>query len=117
MRREIDYETRTEIIFEVFATDQGLPPLTGSASITVQVQDLNDNYPVYVPDNFYHGVIIPQYKAYKSCIDTVQATDADSGQNGVVVYTFKNLEYKFEIGPDSGLFVSISWLCSSSKNS
>ncbi|XP_061092274.1 protocadherin-12 isoform X2 [Conger conger] len=42
----LDYEESHTFSFIVEATDQGQPPLTSSATVIVDVQDVNDNYPV-----------------------------------------------------------------------
>ena len=82
----------------------GTPALSGTTTLTVSILDLNDNYPEFQPSNFYHAVLTPDYANQFTCAEEVTATDIDSGQNAVIVYSFKNLEYKFEIGPDSGQF-------------
>uniref|UniRef100_A0A3Q3MS59 Cadherin-23 n=1 Tax=Mastacembelus armatus TaxID=205130 RepID=A0A3Q3MS59_9TELE len=72
----------------VVATDQGRPPLWGTADLIITVIDVNDNRPVFVrPAN---GTIIhileeqppglPVYEVY--------ATDSDEGVNGEVRYAF-----------------------------
>ncbi|XP_055018856.1 cadherin-23 [Boleophthalmus pectinirostris] len=72
----------------VVATDQGRPPLWGTATLIITVIDVNDNRPVFVrPAN---GTIIhiseeqpPGLPVYE-----VHATDADEGVNGEVRYAF-----------------------------
>uniref|UniRef100_A0A3Q3WPX5 Cadherin-23 n=1 Tax=Mola mola TaxID=94237 RepID=A0A3Q3WPX5_MOLML len=72
----------------VVATDQGRPPLWGTADLIITVIDVNDNRPVFVrPAN---GTIIhiseeqpPGLPVYE-----VHATDADEGVNGEVRYAF-----------------------------
>ncbi|KAA8590065.1 hypothetical protein FQN60_013999, partial [Etheostoma spectabile] len=72
----------------VVATDQGRPPLWGTADLIITVIDVNDNRPVFVrPAN---GTIIhiseeqpPGLPVYE-----VHATDSDEGVNGEVRYGF-----------------------------
>lgn len=45
-RRPLDYEESRSHSFVVEAVDQGHPPLSGTATVQIQVLDLNDNYPV-----------------------------------------------------------------------
>ncbi|XP_014848327.1 PREDICTED: cadherin-23 isoform X2 [Poecilia mexicana] len=74
--------------FTVVATDQGRPPLWGTADLIITVIDVNDNRPVFVrPAN---GTIIhiaeeqpPGLPVYE-----VHATDSDAGVNGEVRYAF-----------------------------
>uniref|UniRef100_A0AAV2JL38 Cadherin domain-containing protein n=1 Tax=Knipowitschia caucasica TaxID=637954 RepID=A0AAV2JL38_KNICA len=72
----------------VVATDQGRPPLWGTARLIITVIDVNDNRPTFVrPAN---GTIIhiseeqpPGLNVYE-----VHATDSDEGVNGEVRYGF-----------------------------
>ncbi|XP_068597669.1 cadherin-23 [Brachionichthys hirsutus] len=72
----------------VVATDQGRPPLWGTADLLIAVIDVNDNRPVFIrPAN---GTIIhiseeqpPGLPVYE-----VHATDSDEGVNGEVRYAF-----------------------------
>ncbi|KAJ8405289.1 hypothetical protein AAFF_G00322800 [Aldrovandia affinis] len=46
IQQSLDYEESHTFSFIVEATDQGQPPLTSSATVVIDVQDINDNYPV-----------------------------------------------------------------------
>ncbi|XP_068427003.1 protocadherin-12 isoform X2 [Clinocottus analis] len=46
VQRPLDYEESHSYSFTVEAVDQGHPPLTGTASVQIDVQDVNDNRPV-----------------------------------------------------------------------
>ncbi|XP_059918643.1 protocadherin alpha-3-like [Gadus macrocephalus] len=82
----LDRETDAQYTVTILATDDGSPPLSGTAVVTVQVSDVNDNEPrftepvlnVYVRENGPVGVIVK----------TVSAVDADVDQNGQVKYSF-----------------------------
>ncbi|CAH8502615.1 unnamed protein product [Schistosoma rodhaini] len=93
--RSLDYERLDdrEIYATFYAIDGGDPSLTGSLSIIVRLLDMNDNPP-----------IIQQYTATEQLITLpenttmddkpffiVNATDADSGENGRLTYTFSPL--------------------------
>lgn len=41
-----DYETSSSYSFIVEAVDQGHPPLSGTATVQIEIRDVNDNYPV-----------------------------------------------------------------------
>ncbi|CAL8304798.1 unnamed protein product, partial [Arctogadus glacialis] len=82
----LDRETDAQYTVTILATDEGSPPLSGTAVVTVQVSDVNDNEPrftepvlnVYVRENGPVGVVVK----------TVSAVDADVDQNGQVKYSF-----------------------------
>ncbi|XP_022620226.1 protocadherin-12 isoform X2 [Seriola dumerili] len=46
IRRPLDYEESRTYSFIVEAVDHGHPPLTSTATVQVDVEDVNDNYPV-----------------------------------------------------------------------
>lgn len=46
VQRPLDYEESHTYSFMVEAVDQGYPPLTSTASVQIDIQDVNDNYPV-----------------------------------------------------------------------
>ncbi|XP_049442371.1 protocadherin-12-like [Epinephelus fuscoguttatus] len=46
VQRPLDYEESRSYSFMVEAVDQGHPPLTSTASVQIDIQDVNDNYPV-----------------------------------------------------------------------
>lgn len=46
VQRPLDYEESRSYSFTVEAVDQGHPPLTSTASVQIDIQDVNDNYPV-----------------------------------------------------------------------
>ncbi|XP_056147700.1 cadherin-23 [Lampris incognitus] len=72
----------------VVATDQGRPPLWGTASLHITVIDVNDNRPVFVrPTN---GTImhILEEQPPGLLVYEVFATDGDEGVNGEVRYAF-----------------------------
>lgn len=47
LSRHLDYETSQRHSLIVTATDSGVPPLSSNLTILVEVQDVNDNPPVF----------------------------------------------------------------------
>lgn len=39
-------------LFQIIVTDQGIPPLSASASVIINVHDVNDKDPVFEPDMY-----------------------------------------------------------------
>ena len=52
----LDYETDTTHIFYVLAIDSGNNPQTGTATVTVFVNDLNDNVPIFTQSQYVGAV-------------------------------------------------------------
>ena len=70
--RPLDREASTQHHLIVIATDHGIPPLTGSATVQLSLLDVNDNGPefeaVYTPV-IYENVFGPQVGRTESCMD------------------------------------------------
>lgn len=90
--RSIDRETIDTFRLTVVATDQAKMPakrLTAEKLVTVIVEDVNDNEPVFITMNAavlpYKDLnVVPGRNGY--VIMTVNAFDADSSSNGLVTY-------------------------------
>ena len=50
--RPLDREERDVYKFHVIATDLGDPPLSSSVSVVIQIQDVNDNNPIFESHNY-----------------------------------------------------------------
>lgn len=86
LKSELDRETVPSFVVKVTAVDGGAPSLTSTATVTVTVQDINDNSPVFAPyDTVYE---ISEAAEIGKTIATISATDADLEEFGLVVYTF-----------------------------
>uniref|UniRef100_A0A672Y6W7 Protocadherin-16 n=1 Tax=Sphaeramia orbicularis TaxID=375764 RepID=A0A672Y6W7_9TELE len=80
----LDRETHMEVWFLVVAADGGEPSLSSTATVTVLVEDLNDNEPVFQQQ--LYNVSVPDHTQPGAEILTVIATDRDSGRFGQVTY-------------------------------
>ena len=99
--RALDRETRAQYTLKAVATDgcnQG--PLSSMASVTVQVEDVNDNAPVcdQSPVNAWVSTRTPT----KQVVTAVTATDADQGENGTVCFALSDEENLFGIDAETG---------------
>ncbi|XP_029467149.1 protocadherin-23 [Rhinatrema bivittatum] len=102
----LDHETEAELQLLAVATDLGDPPLASTCTVTINVEDVNDNEPVF--EQQVYNVSLPEHAPVGHCFLQVKATDADSGQFGHIQYFlydgFHNCEksYLFHIDPDAG---------------
>lgn len=133
VQHPLDYEESNTYQFIVEAVDQGHPPLTSTASVQINIQDVNDNYPVIkepkprnglatisVPVNADRGEIVtelgheeltadlaPDHLVFEGFLgfyaSTIKAEDSDSGPSG-------QLRYLITSADPEGLF----WLNESS---
>ncbi|KAK7101763.1 hypothetical protein V1264_020094 [Littorina saxatilis] len=104
----LDAESQSTYILMVTATDHGTPSLTGTMTLTVSVSDDNDNAPVFDPDTAH--VHLSRADPPSTLVYTATATDADSGSNGLVLYSFLsgNAAGHFTLDPQSGRVQTIS---------
>ncbi|NXH20413.1 PCDGA protein, partial [Bucco capensis] len=82
--RELDREEVSEYNVTVRASDGGSPPLWSSAVLWLRVLDMNDNAPVFEQESY--SVRVSENNAVGALVLTVQAWDADWGQNARVRY-------------------------------
>ncbi|XP_010172162.2 neural-cadherin [Antrostomus carolinensis] len=81
----LDHETVTQYQLTVIATDMGQPPLTGSATVLVTLQDVNDNGPEF--EAHYNPVVwentaSPQVIQMNETSTLLYAKDRDTAVNG-----------------------------------
>jgi hypothetical protein len=105
LQGSLDYETEVEYLLEVVAEDLGMPSLSSTATLTVIVQDRNDNLPIFTQDRYSAAILETQVPG--SVVVEVLASDADSGTNAAISYsiTAGNLNSVFAINITSGVIV------------
>ncbi|XP_041849765.1 protocadherin-16-like [Melanotaenia boesemani] len=98
----LDYEERTWYTLTVRSSDS---KHQSEANLTVLVDDVNDNAPIFSQD-LYQVTVSEQLPA-GSAVITVTATDRDSGENGKITYkVMSSSKGFFDIDPSNGtLFI------------
>ncbi|XP_076994085.1 protocadherin alpha-10-like [Tamandua tetradactyla] len=81
----LDRESVSAYALVVTARDGGSPPLSASASVSVEVADVNDNAPAFAQPEY--TVFVKENNAPGSHIFTVSARDADAQENALVSYS------------------------------
>ncbi|XP_041929632.1 protocadherin 2 gamma 28 isoform X33 [Alosa sapidissima] len=100
---EIDRERQSEYNVTVLCSDEGVPSLFSSVTLSLLISDVNDNAPVFEKST-YEAAIIENNKPGHS-IFAVKATDADWKQNARISYM---LEDSMINGVSVSSFVSVS---------
>ncbi|XP_032898448.1 cadherin EGF LAG seven-pass G-type receptor 2 isoform X3 [Amblyraja radiata] len=97
---ELDRETTAFYRFGVEARDQGSPPMSSTASISITVLDVNDNNPEFTQP--LYQVRLNEDAAVGSSVVTVSAIDRDV--NSLVTYQISsgNTRNRFSITSQSG---------------
>uniref|UniRef100_W5MZS7 Cadherin domain-containing protein n=1 Tax=Lepisosteus oculatus TaxID=7918 RepID=W5MZS7_LEPOC len=91
--RSFDFEQIKDFQICVKAQDAGSPPLSSNSSSIVYVNsnsDANDNAPVF-NQSVYKATVL-ENASKNTFITTINASDADTGSNGHVTYSFSDLE-------------------------
>eukprot|EP00063_Salmo_salar_P053106 XP_014027941.1 PREDICTED: protocadherin Fat 4-like [Salmo salar] len=81
----LDRETKVEFSLEVVAQDQGRPALSSTATLLIQVSDVNDNIPSFSKTEYEVEVL--ETESVGTTLVTLEAVDLDEGTNGVVTYS------------------------------
>jgi len=84
LKRPLDRESRDHYRLMLLAYDGGFPVNSGSVTIIIDVEDVNDNSPMF-EQSVYH-VKVSESTAIGSVLLTPSASDADSGHNGRLKY-------------------------------
>ncbi|XP_054872461.1 protocadherin beta-16-like isoform X1 [Amphiprion ocellaris] len=100
---ELDRERASEYNISVTCSDEGVPSLSSSVTLTLQISDVNDNEPVFERSS-YEAYIVENNTPGVS-VFTVRATDADWNQNARVSYILEDSSVN---GVPVSSYVSIS---------
>ena len=100
LKGSLDRETASTYSLVIVARDSGNPPLTANYTYEIQVTDKNDNSPVFdpVPEMLF----INEHKPRNFLVLDLNATDADTGPNGMITYELPPSNAMY---PHQGLFL------------
>ncbi|XP_017162557.1 protocadherin alpha-4-like isoform X1 [Poecilia reticulata] len=88
LQKPLDREKQSLIKLTLTATDGGKPAKSGTLLVNVNVQDVNDNIPVF--DKPLYKVKVPENTPSGGAVISVHAQDLDEGFNGEIQYSFIN---------------------------
>ncbi|CAK6976329.1 protocadherin Fat 4-like [Scomber scombrus] len=102
---ELDRETKAEYNLQVVAEDQGRPARSSTATLLVQVSDINDNVPKFSEAEYEVEVL--ETESVDTSVLSLSAADPDEGANGKVTYSIFQQSPSsdpavFELDPSSG---------------
>lgn len=98
-KRVLDREEISKYEIHVIARDQGIPPQSSTATVYLNVLDVNDNNPEFYPLEYFMSVS-EDLKSGASILK-VTASDLDEGDNAMITF-------KLESGGD-GMFTIDKW--------
>ncbi|XP_034298784.1 protocadherin Fat 4 [Pantherophis guttatus] len=106
--QSLDREKKKEYIMLVTAVDSGIPSLTGTGTISVKVDDVNDNVPKFA-FNMYSKTI-PEDAPTGTDVLLVNASDSDGSVNAVISYSLSGGNSQFTINPSTGQIITSALL-------
>ncbi|XP_008055669.1 LOW QUALITY PROTEIN: protocadherin-17 [Carlito syrichta] len=106
IQKALDREQQNHHTLVLTALDGGEPPRSATVQINVKVIDSNDNSPVFEAPSYL--VELPENAPLGTVVIDLNATDADEGPNGEVLYSFSSyvpdrVRELFSLDPKTGL--------------
>ncbi|XP_029547588.1 protocadherin gamma-C3-like [Salmo trutta] len=112
LQKPLDREQEPRISLTLTAVDGGNPQRSGSVNIEVTILDANDNAPVF-NQSVYRATVM-ENASIGTYITTVNASDSDSGSNGLITYSFSNMNGKvadvFSVVENTGIIYVVGQL-------
>ncbi|KAH9496049.1 Protocadherin-11 Y-linked [Bulinus truncatus] len=103
-RTTFDHEVEKKLNVIVLATDEGRPSLVSTATVVVNILDINDNYPEIITRELQ----VPEGGGKMKLVGKLEGTDKDSGQNAELVFSMPPTEDKtdqiFKVNPDGSVY-------------
>merc|ERR1719264_1326085 len=100
LKKQLDREEITSLGMTVRVQDQGVPQMSDTARVKLNIVDVNDNKPVFTAAAYSFSVV--ENIAADSVIGVVSARDGDTGRNGEISYSIKSDSGNFRIDNPSG---------------
>lgn len=91
LRKQLDRETKEMYSLIIRATDQGVPSLSSTATVNVELLDVNDNPPLC--NNSSYVIEVAENFTVNGTVLKLQCSDADVGENSVVSYVVHALNW------------------------
>ena len=104
----LDRELFATHVLTVFATDFNIPPHTTTFTFTIDLQDENDNAPLFTPNAYYVRVL--EEAAVGSGVIAVIANDPDTAERGELTYGLEATNIPFAIDATSGTITTTQLL-------
>ncbi|XP_042275781.1 protocadherin alpha-3-like [Thunnus albacares] len=106
LKKALDREKQPVITMTLTAVDGGTPPKSGTSQLVINVLDINDNIPIF--SESLYKTKIPENTPLGTLVIAVNATDADEGLNGEIVYSLRSKDQDhvldiFEIESQTGV--------------
>ncbi|KAK7141073.1 hypothetical protein R3I93_015279 [Phoxinus phoxinus] len=97
----VDYEKKTVMIVQIIAKDASAD-FTAMASVTININDINDNFPLFEEDVYVAEV--NEHCEDGTVVATITATDADALDDGKITYRLmpESMRSLFDVYENNG---------------
>ncbi|XP_038157735.1 LOW QUALITY PROTEIN: protocadherin gamma-A11-like [Cyprinodon tularosa] len=90
LQNPLDRETNPNLSLKLIAVDGGTPQRSGTVNINILILDVNDNAPIF--NQSVYKAVVTEMSPKETYVITVNASDKDSGSNGLITYYFSDLD-------------------------
>ncbi|XP_053734547.1 protocadherin Fat 4 isoform X1 [Synchiropus splendidus] len=104
IKAELDREIQDRYNLLVVATDKAVEPLSATVNVSVVLDDVNDNRPLFNSTNYVFHFAEEQKRG--SLVGRVFAVDKDFGPNSEIRYAFETPQPNFELDAITGELTS-----------
>ncbi|CAH0714682.1 unnamed protein product, partial [Brenthis ino] len=115
LAKPLDRETISKHKMTIIATDNGIPPMSATASLIVNVVDANDNDPFF--SQIAYEFQVEENQKAGAFVGKIAASDADLGDNAIVRYSLFPSNTSFVVNPSTGIIITKEVLDREFKNS
>ncbi|KAF5284599.1 hypothetical protein FQR65_LT02425 [Abscondita terminalis] len=106
--RNLDYESVQRHNLVITASDTGIPPLSANLTVLVEVQDVNDNPPVF--ERVEYTIKVLESLPVNSQILQVTAVDLDTGNNARLTYRLMSDNSSSATSEIFAIFPNSGWI-------
>ncbi|XP_066902324.1 neural-cadherin isoform X6 [Halyomorpha halys] len=86
IQRQLDREETPRHQVKILAIDDGVPPKTATATLTVIVQDINDNAPMFLKE---YRPVLPEHVPPRKVVEVLATDDDDRSKSNGPPFTFR----------------------------
>ncbi|XP_063984429.1 neural-cadherin isoform X1 [Diachasmimorpha longicaudata] len=86
IQRSLDREETPRHQIKILAIDDGIPPKTSTATLTVIVQDINDNPPTFLKD---YRPVLPEFATPRRVVEILATDNDDRSRSNGPPFTFR----------------------------
>ncbi|XP_070818271.1 cadherin-related family member 2 [Chaetodon trifascialis] len=100
--QNLDFERKQQMVLEVTAIDEENHNLNSTATVTINIADINDNSPQFAKDMYRFP--LPEHSPAGTVIGNVTAVDPDTMDQGNIIYRLlpDSILMYFNVKPETG---------------